>query len=525
MSARRRNLASEKEQVQSNGGQTGADLEADPVAAPGGSLQLGPVQEMTLKGAATAWDSSLQELKRHLLDAYDQSESSIRLEMRFSGLRQRKDQPVRNFAREVAEVGCKADKSESELISNFILGLASKELHRELCLREQATLTKARQLAEGVTEIEEGWRRTVDDAASGNGGLAKTVKALTRRMDKLETVLPSNTFKHIVEQSHVYAAQCSWNFQITESELEIFLRTLLKMGLVPMLRYSMYWSTELRRYYGTFILMPTVKRYLTEKAHGMIDCLKYDLWLRASVNHACLRLEQEEYQSIDEEIIPYKGRNKLKQYIPKKPKKWGIKVNTRTGVSGLLYDFCFYEGKVPRVKNPNGCLSFDVVMKLCETVPKHQNFKIFFDNYFTHLDLQLKLLKKASHHWNDSEKQTEKRATENGERVEKGWSGCLPRLCTTAENNLRIVRWHDSAVVDLSSTYGLCVKSIRCYISTSIDLKEATRVTETSDHLLECSEDLNLLHLLQQRDALKRGKKQSKCCKFRISKRAMLPPA
>ncbi|KAL1232569.1 putative 50protein in ND4 intron [Trichinella spiralis] len=59
--------------------------------------------------------------------------------------------------------------------------------------------------------------------------------------------------------------------------------------------------------------MTTVKRYLTEKAHGMIDCLKYDLWLRASVNHACLRLEQEEYQSIDEEIIPYKGRNKLKQ--------------------------------------------------------------------------------------------------------------------------------------------------------------------------------------------------------------------
>ncbi|KRY30892.1 hypothetical protein T01_14236 [Trichinella spiralis] len=69
------------------------------------------------------------------------------------------------------------------------------------------------------------------------------------------------------------------------------------------------------------------------------------------------------------------------------------------------------------------------------------------------------------------------------------------------------------------------LRSIRCYISTSIDLKEATRVTETSDHLLECSEDLNLLHLLQQRDALKRGKKQSKCCKFRISKRAMLPPA
>ncbi|KAL1238352.1 PiggyBac transposable element-derived protein [Trichinella spiralis] len=47
-------------------------------------------------------------------------------------------------------------------------------------------------------------------------------------------------------QSHVYAAQCNSYLQITESELEIFLRALLKISLVPVPRYSMYWSTELR---------------------------------------------------------------------------------------------------------------------------------------------------------------------------------------------------------------------------------------------------------------------------------------
>ncbi|KRY45155.1 hypothetical protein T03_3209 [Trichinella britovi] len=92
---------------------------------------------------------------------------------------------------------------------------------------------------------------------------------------------------HIVEQSHVYAAQCNSNFQITESELETFLGTLLKMGLVPKPRYSMYWSTVVRcdaiadagsgRYCVTFILMATVKRCSTEKAHAMIDFSKYDL--------------------------------------------------------------------------------------------------------------------------------------------------------------------------------------------------------------------------------------------------------
>ncbi|KRZ70353.1 hypothetical protein T10_11427 [Trichinella papuae] len=43
-------------------------------------------------------------------------------------------------------------------------------------------------------------------------------------------------------------------------------------------------------------------------------------------------------------------------------------------------------------------------------------------------------------------------------------------------------------------------RSIRCYNTIFIDLKEATQVIETTDHLLKCSDDLNLLYLLQQRD-------------------------
>ncbi|KRY07719.1 hypothetical protein T12_5029 [Trichinella patagoniensis] len=115
-----------------------------------------------------------QELKRRLLEAYCQSDSPIWLEMRFSGLRQPKDQSIRDFAGEVAEVGCRAGN------------LVSKELHRELYLREPATLRKACQLAGYVTDIEEGRRRTIDDAALGNGGLARTVETLARRLDKME---------------------------------------------------------------------------------------------------------------------------------------------------------------------------------------------------------------------------------------------------------------------------------------------------------------------------------------------------
>ncbi|KAL1245456.1 PiggyBac transposable element-derived protein [Trichinella spiralis] len=59
---------------------------------------------------------------------------------------------------------------------------------------------------------------------------------------KKKRMLPIDaTFKETASDS-----SCVLQEPITESELEIFLRTLLKMGLVPMLRYSMYWSTELR---------------------------------------------------------------------------------------------------------------------------------------------------------------------------------------------------------------------------------------------------------------------------------------
>ncbi|KRY25671.1 PiggyBac transposable element-derived protein 3, partial [Trichinella britovi] len=157
---------------------------------------------------------------------------------------------------------------------------------------------------------------------------------------------------HIVEQSDVYAAQCNSNFQITETELEIFLGTLLKMGLSPMPRYSMYWSTEVRC--DANADAGSGNEAVLDRESPRYDRLFKIRPLIESIRQSCLQ-----YQSIDEEIIPYKGRNKLKQYIPKKPKKWGFKVNARTGVSGLLYDFCFYEGKMPRVKKPSGCLSFD----------------------------------------------------------------------------------------------------------------------------------------------------------------------
>ena len=53
-------------------------------------------------------------------------------------------------------------------------------------------------------------------------------------------------------------------------------------------------------------------------------------------------LPQGENLSVDEQIIPFKGKHSIKQYLPKKPKKWGYKVFVCSSESGLVHNFQIY---------------------------------------------------------------------------------------------------------------------------------------------------------------------------------------
>ena len=53
------------------------------------------------------------------------------------------------------------------------------------------------------------------------------------------------------------------------------------------------------------------------------------------------KIPQEVHLSVDEMMVPYKGKKagNLRQYLNKKPKKWGFKFFVLSGVSGMVYDF------------------------------------------------------------------------------------------------------------------------------------------------------------------------------------------
>ena len=98
-----------------------------------------------------------------------------------------------------------------------------------------------------------------------------------------------------------------------------------------------------------------------------------------------------EYNSVDKQIIPTKTKClSIRQLNPKKQKKWLFKNLFCAGISGFMCDFFVYgkdsaeldDGKFGQLQK---CVQ--VVVKLYDDLPGHKNYKVFFDNWFTILDL------------------------------------------------------------------------------------------------------------------------------------------
>lgn len=101
----------------------------------------------------------------------------------------------------------------------------------------------------------------------------------------------------------------------------------------------------------------------------------------------------EAFLTIDEQLVPFRGRCRFLQYIPKKPAKYGIKINWLCeSHTGYAIDGIIYSGK-PAGGPPQKNLATNIVLKLAETVYDSAR-NISMDNYFTSLSLAEQLLSK-----------------------------------------------------------------------------------------------------------------------------------
>ena len=164
------------------------------------------------------------------------------------------------------------------------------------------------------------------------------------------TLFPEPVIQILVTQTNKYARDylesvtlkpCSraksW-VETTEAEMKAFLALILLMGIHKLPSYSMYWSTnpllwgksgspfseQMSR--NRFLLL---LRFLHACDNGLNTGTDRMYKVRDVVQ--CITEQwQVHYQpardlSVDESLIPFKGRTAMKQYIPSKPHKWGLK--------------------------------------------------------------------------------------------------------------------------------------------------------------------------------------------------------
>ena len=216
----------------------------------------------------------------------------------------------------------------------------------------------------------------------------------------------------MVHQSNLYAEQLmgvekyrEWE-KITTTELRAYLGFAILMGMVHLPAVEDYWKLDPFLHYAPIAdrvsrnRFREITRYLHFTDNTQLpsrDQPGYDRLgkVRPVIEHfqqvflTCFDPHCE--QAIDEAMIPFQGRSTLKQYLPMKPVKRGIKVWVRADShNGYFSQFEVYTGK-GSVISPELGLGGSVVKQLTRPlVGKYPH--IFCDNFFTSANLFANLL-------------------------------------------------------------------------------------------------------------------------------------
>ncbi|KAI8435219.1 hypothetical protein MSG28_003575, partial [Choristoneura fumiferana] len=296
--------------------------------------------------------------------------------------------------------------------------------------------------------------------------------ALKSPSDYFLTLFTENIIQMIADETNLYSVQTSETnkcINMTCNDIRDFLALTLMMGVVGMPAYRDYWSNEFR--FPPIADVMSLRKYETIRRHlHFVDNndTNEDRFFKIrplleQVRQNCLKIEEEGRYSIDEMMIPYKGTRagSRRQYMPKKPKKWGFKMFVRAGVSGIVYDFLPYAGedtfRFYAFNDYEGSLGLGakVVLALSKTITTKPSI-VYFDNFFTSLELirylrqELGIFSLGTIRNNRLRGCQEKFPTDKQfSKTKRGTS----KQVVCQKNRLAIVKWHDNKVVTLASSF------------------------------------------------------------------------
>lgn len=274
----------------------------------------------------------------------------------------------------------------------------------------------------------------------------------------------------ICEQSSLYSAQRNPNkvTALTVNDLEQFMGIVFTMSIMKLPQTRMYWSDRFRISQVADTMTrdrwEEVKQSLhfndNQEAPDQNDPDRDRLYkVRPLLDHLtakCRELPKSQKLCVDEQLVPFKGRSSLKQYLPNKPKKWGYKLFLLCDECGLMYNFEVYTGKIlPQPGFPDIGASGNIVLRMASVVPRDLDYILYFDNWFCSVDLQV-VLKKVG----ISSVGTVREARLKGcklpsdKELKRKGRGSYVEMETTFEGvNLRAVKWFDNRHVTLLSSF------------------------------------------------------------------------
>ena len=223
----------------------------------------------------------------------------------------------------------------------------------------------------------------------------------------------------LVTETNKYAASCRrlsshssprpWH-DISIEEMKTFIGILILMGVSRLPRLKLYWTTKYPYICpGICNIMSQVRFEQIFRFLHLCDSEQqvaagqpghdYLYKVRKLLDILSPRFLSEynthEELSIDEAMIPFKGRLSIKQYMKDKPTKWGIKVfvlaDPRNGYTVRLQ---VYTGKNSQLASNETGLCSRVVLELLSGL-ESKSPKVYMDNYYTSTGLFLALYKKG----------------------------------------------------------------------------------------------------------------------------------
>ena len=271
----------------------------------------------------------------------------------------------------------------------------------------------------------------------------------------------------IVHETNRYAEQClsgtSKQWSTDAEEIRAYFGFMILMGINKLPEIRDYWSTNKQLRYAPIAdrisrdRFEEITRYLhfvdneTLPARGEQGFSRLQK-VEPVISHMKDKFKSVYYPhcqcSIDEAMIPFKGRSSMKQYLPLKPVKRGFKVWAMAdSLNGYICDFNVYTGASATGERETS-LGEKVILSLSESI-QGRHHQLYYDNYFSSIGLLEKLLAEGTYACGtirSNRKNFPSAISMEAKSLERG--GFLFRQC----GNIVATAWRDNKVVNVAST-------------------------------------------------------------------------